>query len=152
MTGLTRRKTMKLIPYLMFTTGQCREAFEFYAQALRGEVVSVATYGDMPGAEEHMPAASLTRIANVQLVASGATIMGADNVMGGDSADSDQGRNDTTVNIDVDDIAEAERVFAAMSAGGKVEMPLAETGWALRFGMFSDRYGKPWMVNCMKRT
>jgi PhnB protein len=142
---------MKLIPYLMFTKGQCREAFEFYAKALRGEVVSVATYGDMPGAEEHMPASSLTRIANVQLIASGATIMGADNVMGGDAADSDDGRNDTTVNIDVDTVEEADRVFAAMSAGGKVEMPLAETDWAQRFGMFSDRYGKPWMVNCMKR-
>jgi PhnB protein len=142
---------MKLIPYLMFTKGQCRQAFEFYAQALRGEVVSVATYGDMPGAEEHMPASSLTRIANVQLIASGATIMGADNVMGGDAADSDEGRNDTTVNIDVATVEEAERVFAAMSAGGKVEMPLAETDWAQRFGMFSDRYGKPWMVNCMKQ-
>jgi PhnB protein len=142
---------MKLIPYLMFPKGQCREAFDFYAQALRGKIISVSTYGDMPGAAEHMPANALTRVANAHLIASGASIMGSDNVMGGAAADSDEGRNDTTVNIDVDSIEEAERVFAAMSAGGKVDMPLAESPWALRFAMFTDRYGKPWMVNCMKQ-
>jgi PhnB protein len=143
---------MKLIPYLMFTKGQCRDAFTFYAEALRGEVVSVATYGDMPGAAEHMPPASLSRVANAHLVARGASIMGSDNVMGGDAADSDEGRNDTTVNVEVDSVEEADRVFAALSAGGKIEMPLAETEWARRFGMFTDRYGKPWMVNCLKPT
>jgi len=141
---------MKLTPYLMFTKGQCREAFEFYAQALAGKVISVATYGDMPGACEHIPADKRARVANVHLIANGASIMGADNVMGGAAADSDDGRNDTTVNIEVGTIEEAERVFAAMSAGGKVEMPLGESPWALRFAMFTDRYGKPWMVNCMK--
>jgi PhnB protein len=142
---------MKLTPYLMFTKGQCREAFDFYAQALHGKVISVATYGDMPGAGEHIPADKLPRVANAHLVAGGASIMGSDNVMGGAAADSDEGRNDTTVNIDVENIEEAERVFAALSAGGKVEMPLAESPWALRFAMFTDRYGKPWMVNCMKQ-
>jgi PhnB protein len=142
---------MKLIPYLMFTKGQCREAFDFYAKALGGKVISVATYADMPGACEHIPADKLPRVANVHLVAHGASIMGADNVMGGAAADSDEGRNDTTVNIEVATIEEAERVFAAMSAGGKVEMPLGESPWALRFAMFTDRYGKPWMVNCMKQ-
>jgi PhnB protein len=141
---------MKLIPYLMFTKGQCREAFDFYAQALGGKVISVATYGEMPGAAEHIPADKLPRVANAHLIANGASIMGADNVMGGDAADSDAGRNDTTVNIDVATIEEAERVFAAMSVGGKVEMPLGESPWALRFAMFTDRYGKPWMVNCLK--
>jgi len=141
---------MKLIPYLMFTKGQCREAFQFYAQALRGEILSVATYGDMPGAGEHIPKDRLSRVANVQLVAAGATIMGSDNVMGGAAADQDAGRNDTTVNVQVDTIEEAERVFAALSAGGQVEMPISESPWALRFGMFTDKYGKPWMVNCMK--
>lgn len=142
---------MKLIPYLMFTRGQCREAFDFYAQALGGKVLSVSTYGDMPGAGEHMPAEYLPRVANAQLVAAGASIMGADNVTGGTAADQDDGRNDTTVNVDVPTIAEAERVFAALSVGGKVEMPLAESPWASRFAMFTDRYGKPWMINCMKQ-
>jgi PhnB protein len=139
---------MKLISYLMFPKGLCREAFDFYAQALGGKIVSTATYADMPGACEHMPPAALTKIANVHLVASGASIMGSDNVMGTESGEA---RNDTTVNIDVETVEEAERVFAAMSAGGKVEMALAESPWSKRFAMFTDRFGKPWMINCMKQ-
>src|SRR3982750_2004064 len=89
--GLPQETTMKLIPYLMFTKGQCREAFDFYAQALRGKVISVSTYGDMPGPAEHTPAGNLARVANAHLMAAGASIMGSDNVMGGAAADSDEG-------------------------------------------------------------
>jgi PhnB protein len=142
---------MKLIPYLMFTKGQCREAFEFYAEALGGKVISVSTYGEMPGACEHLPPTAMAKVANAHLVAGGASIMGSDNVMGGAAADQDEGRNDTTVNVEVHSIEEAERVFAALSAGGKVEMPLSESPWALRFAMLTDRYGKPWMVNLMRQ-
>jgi PhnB protein len=139
---------MKLIPYLMFTHGKCREAFDFYAQVLGGKILSVSTYGEMPGADQHMPPSALTLVANVHLVAGGASIMGSDNVMGVETGEI---RNDTTVNVDVETIEEAERVFAALSAGGKVEMPLAESPWSKRFAMFTDRYGKPWMINCMKQ-
>lgn len=54
------------------------------------------------------------------------------------------------MNVSVDDPAEAERVFKALSEGGEVGMPIGETFWAHRFGMLTDRYGKAWMVNCLK--
>ena len=99
-----------------------------------------------------MPEQAKSQIAHVNLVAGGASIMGGDSIMGAGCDGSAQidGRNDTTVNIEVDTVEEAERVFAALSAGGNVQMPLTETSWSQRFGMFHDRYGKPWMVNCMK--
>jgi PhnB protein len=50
----------------------------------------------------------------------------------------------------VDTPAEAERIFHEMSDGGKVQMPIGETFWARRFGMLTDKYGIPWMVNCEK--
>lgn len=134
---------MKLIPYLMFRDGKCREAFAFYAQALRGDIVSTATYGDM-GPDIPEPMRPL--VANIHLLVAGASIMGADGV------ENAGGQATTSVNIEVDSVEEAERVFAAMSAGGLVRMPLAETSWARRFGMFDDRYGQPWMVNCMHPT
>ena len=130
---------MKLIPYLMFREGKCREAFAFYAKALGGEIVSTATYGDM-GPDIPEPMRPL--VANIHLVVGGASIMGADGVENPD------GQATTSVNIEVDSIEEAERVFAAMSEGGLVRMPIAETMWSPRFGMFDDRYGQPWMVNC----
>ena len=143
---------MKLIPYLMFFNGNCREAFDFYAGALGGQIVSVVTYGEMPSApgQPPLPEAAKSQVANVHLLAGGASIMGSDSIMGCDDSEKVDGRNDTTVNIDVDSVEEAERVFATMSAGGQVQMPLTETSWSQRFGMFEDRYGKPWMVNCMK--
>ena len=48
-------------------------------------------------------------------------------------------------------IEEAERLFAALSQGGQVTMPLEPTFWAARFGMCTDAYGVPWMVNCEMR-
>jgi PhnB protein len=55
-----------------------------------------------------------------------------------------------TVAIGMKDVAEAERVFAALSEGGAVQMPLQETFWAHRFGYLVDRFGTPWMINCEK--
>ncbi len=143
---------MKLIPYLMFFNGDCREAFDFYAGALGGQIVFTVTYGEMPS-EPGQPLLleeAKSKIAHVNLVAGGASIMGGDSIMGCDGSETIDGRNDTTVNIEVGTVEEAERVFAALSAGGNVQIPLAETSWSQRFGMFEDRYGKPWMVNCMK--
>ena len=143
---------MKLTPYLMFFNGRCREAFEFYADALRGEIIALTTYGDMPAAPDQppLPDEAKAQLAHVNLVAAGASIMGGDSIMGLCGGEVVDGRNDTTVNIEVETVEEAERVFAALSAGGNVQMPLMETAWSHRFGMFEDRYGKPWMVNCNK--
>ncbi|MGV8942881.1 VOC family protein [Thermomonas sp.] len=132
---------MKLIPYLMFREGKCREAFAFYAHALRGEIASSVTYGEM-GTDMPEPVRPL--VANIHLLVGGASIMGSD------AMENCDGQATTSVNMEVDSIEEAERVFAAMSEGGLVRMPLAESEWALRFGMFDDRYGQPWMVNCLK--
>lgn len=131
---------MKLIPYLMFREGQCREAFAFYARVLRGNVVNSVTYGEMG---PDMPEPMRPLIANIHLVAGGASIMGAD------AMENPDGQATTSVNIEVDSVDEAERVFAMMSDGGRVRMPLAETAWSPRFGMCDDRYGQPWMVNCV---
>ena len=49
-------------------------------------------------------------------------------------------------------VAEAERLFAGISEGGKVTMPLEKTFWAERFGMCTDRFGVSWMVNCEMRA
>lgn len=131
---------MKLIPYLMFREGKCREAFAFYAQALRGDIIATVTYGEM-GPDIPEPMRPL--VANVHLRVGGASIMGAD------AMENHDGQATTSVNIEVDNIEEAERIFAAMSEGGQVRMPMAQTAWSPRFGMCDDRYGQPWMVNCV---
>lgn len=138
---------MKLIPFLGFD-GRTHEAMAFYAQALGGKVVSEMKYRDMPPGEGmegcgEMPPETLDHVAHSQLEAGGAILMAAD-------APSEEGGSATTINVEVDTVEEAERVFKALSDGGEVKMPLAETFWAQRWGFLIDRYGKPWMVNCMK--
>jgi PhnB protein len=53
-----------------------------------------------------------------------------------------------SVSLAIPDAAESERVFRALAEGGKVTMPFQKTFWAERFGMCTDRFGVPWMVNC----
>ncbi len=55
-----------------------------------------------------------------------------------------------SVSLIVNDPAEADRIFQALEGGGKVEMPIQKTFWATRFGMLVDRFGIPWMVNCVQ--
>jgi PhnB protein len=55
-----------------------------------------------------------------------------------------------SISLNVDSVAEAERVFAALAQDGTVQMPLEATFWAARFGMLVDRFGVAWMVNCEK--
>ena len=139
---------MKLIPFLGFN-GKSHEAMAFYAQALGGKVTSEMRYRDMPPMENtdgcgEMPPETLDHVAHSQLEVGSAILMAADGPSSG-------GENSTTINIDVDTVEEAERVFKALADGGEVKMPIGETFWAHRWGFLIDRYGKPWMVNCMKQ-
>lgn len=135
---------MKIVPYLNFD-GQCREAFDFYQRALRGEIVGAMTIGESPMAAD-APPESHDRLIHIQLDASGASLMGADVPPGQRSPTESQ----TCINVMVEDDAEAERIFHALAEGGSVQMPIQETFWAHRFGLLTDRYGKPWMVNHLR--
>lgn len=139
---------MRLIPFLGFS-GQAHDAMAFYAKALGGQVTSEMKYRDMPPSDgspgcNEMPPETLDHVAHSQLEIGTAILMAADGPGGGEGGS-------TTINVDVDSIEEAQRVFAALAEGGQVQMPIAETFWAHRWGMLIDRYGKPWMVNCMKQ-
>ena len=79
---------MQIVPYLNFD-GQCREAFDFYRRALRGEIVGAMTYGESPMAAE-LPADSHDRVIHIQLDADGASLMGADIPPGQHSATESQ--------------------------------------------------------------
>jgi PhnB protein len=139
---------MKLNPFLGFN-GKTHEAMAFYAQVLGGKVTSEMKYRDMPPMESQegcgeMPPETLDHVAHSQLEVGPAILMAAD-------GPSPEGQGGTTINIDVDSIEEAERVFKALADGGEIKMPITETFWAHRWGFLIDRYGKPWMVNCMKQ-
>lgn len=133
---------MKWNPHLAFD-GRCKEAFEFYEKCLGGQVVAMIGYGDTP-AREHMPANTGARIMHARLVLGDQVLMGCD----AHPEMPYDGIRGCDVAVQVETPAEAERLFAALSEGGTVQMPIGETFWSARFGMLTDRFGVPWMINC----
>jgi PhnB protein len=133
---------MQFIPYLDFG-GDCRQAFEHYGKVF-GAAPKILSYGQSPMADQSPPEMH-DKVMHAVIELGGALLMGADGPIpaGG-------GRRGGVVNAQVEDPAEAERIFAALAEGGSVQMALQETFWALRFGMLIDRFGKGWMVNCGK--
>ena len=134
---------MKVEPYLFFN-GHCDEAVEFYKKSLGAEVTMLMRFKDSPephppgtvppGAENNVMHASF-RIGDTTVMASDGCSTGETNFQG------------ITLSLAVANEAEAERRFAALADGGKVQMPLAKTFWSPRFGMVTDRLGVAWMVS-----
>lgn len=132
---------MDITPYLIFD-GTAEAAFTFYHGILGGELPPMARYGDMPGSDA-MSDADKKRIMHTRLNLGTSTLMASD---AGPGMGYD-GIHGVSLAISFDDLDEAQRVFDALSAGGKVTMPLQETFWAKRFGMFVDKFGAEWMIN-----
>lgn len=133
---------MNLVSYLFFKNNAA-EAFDFYARCLDGEIVGKVTFGDMPDGPD-LPSDAKDLIANICLKAGDSTLMGSDCPPGAPF----EPMQGCAVAIGIEGAKDAERVFAAISEGGSVTMPIAETSWAERFGMLTDRFGIKWMVNC----
>ena len=132
---------MKVQPYITFG-GRCEEALAFYKKAIGAEVTFLMRWKESPdaamkpspGFEEKIMHAAF-RIGETQLM--------ADDGMGEKTAEF----KGMTLCIEVADDAQAKRVFTALGEGGKVTMPLAKTFWTSSFGMLTDKFGVPWMVN-----
>ncbi len=130
---------MQVQPYLMFE-GRCEEAVEFYRKALGAEVTRLMRFKESPdpykcspGTENKVMHMSF-RIGDTTLLASDGRCTGQPNFQG------------FSLTLTVPDDAEAERLFASLSDGGQVQMPLAKTFFSSRFGMVADRFGVPWMI------
>jgi PhnB protein len=132
---------MQIVPYLSFD-GRCAEAFRFYERVLGGKIEFMQSYGDSP-MRDQAPPCWQDRVMHATLSVASHTLMGADNPP--EHYRKPQG---TSLAINLADAAEAERIFAALAEGGEVAMPLQKTFWAGRFGMLTDRFGTPWLVNC----
>ena len=132
---------MQLVPYLNFD-GTCAEAFRFYERVLGGRLETIMTHEDSPMAGQVGPEWR-DRVLHACLRIGDGLLMASDIPPGVHTRP--QGMY---VSIHLDSVEEAERIFGALAEGGVVEMPLAPTFWADRFGICADRYGTQWMINC----
>jgi PhnB protein len=133
---------MKIAPYLFFT-GNCAEAFKTYETILGGKIDMMMRYADMPADAGPAPT-------HPDLVMHASLVVGDQMLMASDAPpeQSEGPMQSVSVSISVKEPAEAERIFAALSEGARIKMPMMETFWAPRFGMLQDRFGTHWMVGC----
>ena len=134
---------MQLNTHIGFN-GQCKAAFQLYEKIFNGKIAMMMTYGDSPMAAQTDPAFR-DKVMHAALDFDGQRLTGGDAPP--QRYQQPQGIN---VLLSLTEAAEAERIFQALSENGVVHMPLAETFWALRFGMVVDQFGTPWMINCSK--
>jgi PhnB protein len=131
-------------PYISFN-GNCQEAFNFYKSVFGGDFPYVGKYKDMPS-EHPISEKDKEKIMHISLPISKETVlMGADTseAFGG----STQGGKSFSISINAESEEEAKKLFAGLSANGKVTMPLDKTFWGALFGMFTDKFGINWMIN-----
>lgn len=129
-------------PYLFFQ-GRAEEAIDFYRQALGAEVLMMMRMKDSPeppppGA---IPPGSDLLIMHATLQIGDATIMVSDGDCTGETT-----FHGFSLSLTVPDVVTADRIFAALSDGGKVGMPIGKTFWSPHFGMVTDRFGVGWMI------
>ncbi|MEP7367833.1 MAG: VOC family protein [Acidobacteriota bacterium] len=132
---------MQLYPNLTFD-GQCEAAFQFYERCLGGKVTFLMTY-ENTAAELHAPPGWGMKVSHATFALDRFLLSGSDALPG--SYRKPQG---FTLQLNLSDPEEAERIFHALAENGAIEVPLQETFWARRFGVLVDAFGIPWLINC----
>lgn len=130
------------IPYLAFN-GNCAEAMQFYARVLGGNLEVMMRNADSPFAAQ-TPPEHQNRILHARLALPGQGALYA-----GDCPPNMpyQGIHGVGLALNFETVDEAKRVFNALGDGGTVTMELQPMFWARIFGMLTDRFGTPWMIN-----
>jgi PhnB protein len=130
---------MPVTPYLMLD-GRGEEAIEFYKKALGATVEMLMRFKDAPEGA-CMPGADTNKVMHAAIHIDGSLIMLSD------------GRNTghpdfkgISLSLNAKDESHADKLFAALSEGGQVQMPMDKTFFAKRFGMVADKFGVGWMI------
>ena len=132
---------MKVQAYITFG-GRCEEALEFYKKTLGAQVTGLMRWKESQDKDMKTPPGNEEKIMNAAFRIGDTELMADDGM--GEAPPQFMGM---TLAIEVADDGEAKRVFTALGEGGIVTMPLAKTFWTSSFGMLTDKFGVPWMVN-----
>ena len=122
--------------------GCCEEAFRVYERCLGAKIVTMLKWSETPMAAEAPPGYA-DKILHATLAIDGVDLAGADSMP--DKYEAPRGFH---VLLGVPDPAGAERVFAALSEGGNITVPMQKTFWSALYGTVTDRFGVSWEINC----
>ena len=143
----------KVSTYLNFPRNT-EEAFNFYKSVFGGEFAGgIHRFSEIPRQEGQPPMAEADKNLVMHVVL---PILGGHMLMGTDAPESlgfsVKHGNNIYINLEPDTRKETERLFKALSEGGKIEMALQEMFWGDYFGSCKDKYGVQWMFNCTSKT
>jgi PhnB protein len=131
--------TMQVQPYLFFD-GRCEQAIEFYKKTVGAEVGMLMRWKDSPDKAMATPS-------NADKVMHASLKIGESRVMASDGRNTGNPKFEGfALSLNAKNEAEADRLFNALSAGGKVTMPMSKTFFSPRFGMCADKFGMQWMI------
>ena len=128
---------MKMYTYVNFA-GKCAEAFRFYEKHLGATIGMMMTHGQSPD-QSKVNADLKDAVLHARLSIGGTELAGAD-------IPNAQPMRSAYLSLSVESDAEAERIFSALSDGGEVFIPMAETFFATRFAQLRDRFGLNWVI------
>ena len=132
---------MKVQAYISYR-GRCEEALAFCKTSVGAEVTGQMRWKESPDAAMKPPPGFEQKVMHASCRIGDTALMADDSP--GDTPAEFKG---VTLVIETSDDAEAKRVFTALAEGGKVTMALMKTFWTSSFGMLTDKFGVPWMVN-----
>ena len=132
---------MQLHTYLNYG-GNCEEAFRFYEQHLGGQITMLMRHGEQ-SARSELPSDWNDKVLHARMNLGGTQLLAAD-------IPGYQPMRSAYLSLTLDTNEEAERVYALLSEGGQLFMPMQETFFASRFAMLRDKFGTSWMLLCPK--
>ena len=135
---------MQINTYLTFQDN-CRQAFEFYRSVFGGEFTDIQSFRDGPP-DMGVAEAELDLLMHVSLPMGSGVLMGSDRGSFGPPLATG---NNFSLSIQPDSKEEADSLFAKLSDGGQVTMPMQDVFWGSYYGMCTDKFGINWMINCM---
>lgn len=135
----------KVNTYLNFQ-GNAENVFKFYKSVFGGEFSSVVRFKDMPMEGVSIPKEDENKLMHIALPIGNDFLLMASDALESLGQRLIQGNN-VYISIHPDSKEEADRIFKALSAGGKIEMPIADQPWGDYYGSFTDKFGILWMVN-----
>jgi len=128
-----------IVPYLTFN-GTAKQAFEFYAKAVDGEIIAMNYFGD--SSMESKPE-DKGRVMHGILKAGDLTIMTSDTHSGQEVSSSSM----VSLSMNFNDEESIIKTYQALSEGAEIIMPLQDTFWDAKFGILKDQFGIQWMFN-----
>ena len=124
--------------------GNAEEVFNFYKSVFGGEFAGITRFKDIASAEFPVTEHEANKIMRIALP------IGNNILIANDVPESmgrvNENENRSKIAITTESKEEADRIFNGLSAGGTVEMPMAESPWGTSFAMFRDKYGIEWTV------